>query len=629
MERRLAAILAADVVGYSRLMEADEAGTLVALKALRNDLTDPLIAEYRGRIVKLMGDGALVEFSSAVDAVACAVNIQRDLTEQNAEAPEDRRIVLRIGINLGDVIVEGDDIYGEGVNLASRLEGIAEPGGICISEKVHQEVEKKLDMEFAYLGELQVKNIVKPVRTYAAILGDKLPVAPKASKRRPRTRGRLFAAAAIAIALIGGGVAAWLKPWAPRIEPASLEAMAFPLPDKPSIAVLPFNNMSDDPSQEYFADGMTEDLITDLSKVTGLFVIARNSSFAYKGQQVKVAQVAEELGVRYVLEGSVRRVGDQVRINAQLIDATTGGHLWAERYDGALADVFALQDEVTRKIVAALAVKLTIEDRKALEHSGRPLNLDAYEYVLRGRAKLAQAKRQATVEARELFEKAIEADPKYTRAYVNLGFLHYQEWRYWGLDRDRNTARALALAREAITLDDASGGAHVLLALVLQLRGEHEAADREADRVLSMGGIQAETLGNLGIYLSRATRYREVVDILERAIRLDPLHKPDWFTWLGRAYLGLELPKKAAAVLEQGVTRTPDYVAVHLFLALSYATLDRMEEARAQMNEVLRLNPRFSIEAFVRYNRNTRDLDARDREVEIMTRIGFPAQSRQ
>jgi len=276
-----------------------------------------------------------------------------------------------------------------------------------------------------------------------------------------------------------------------------------------------------------------------------------------------------------------------------------------------------------------LAVKLTIEDRKALKNSGHPLNLDAYEYVLRGRAKLSQANRQATIEAQKLFEKAIEADPKYARAYVNLGLLHYHEWRYWGLDRDRNMARSLELAREAITLDDASAGAHVLIALVLQWRGEHEAADREADRVLSMGGLRAETLGNLGGYLWRAVRYREVVDILERAIRLDPSHTPDWLMWLGSSYRRLELPEKAAAVLETGVKRARDYVAVHLYLALSYAMLDRMEEARTQMNEVLRINPKFSIEAYVRYaGRNTRDRDALDREARIMARIGFPAQFR-
>lgn len=630
MERKLTTILAVDVVGYSRLMAADEAGTLASIKELRRELIEPKTAEYHGRVVKLMGDGTLMEFGSVVDAVNFSVDMQRAMAERNAKVPEDRRITYRIGINIGDIIVEGDDIYGNGVNVAARLEALAEPGGICISRSVHTQIAGKVDLDFEDLGQQKVKNIPKPVLVLRVLLdapaSEHIAVAATAAKLSQRWP---MVAAGIVALVVVAGVAVWQRPWEPREEPASVENMAYPLPDKPSIAVLPFNNMSDDPSQEYFADGMTEDLITDLSKVSGLFVIARNSSFAYKGQQMKVRQVAEDLGVRYILEGSVRRAGDEVRINAQLIDATTGGHLWAERYDGALADIFALQDKVTQKIVAALAVKLTIEDRKALEHSGRPLNLDAYEYVLRGRAKLAQANRQATIEARKLFENAIEADPKYARTYVNLGLLHYHEWRYWGLDRDRNMARALELAREAITLDDASAGAHVLLALVLQWRGEHEAADREADRVLSMGGVQAETLGNLGGYLWRATRHREAVDLLERAIRLDPLHTPDWLMWLGHSYLRLELPEKAAAVLERGVKRARDYVAVHLYLALSYAMLDRMEEARAQMNEVLRINPKFSIEAYVRYaGRNTRDRDALDREAEIMARIGFPAQSR-
>jgi len=630
MERRLAAILAADVVGYSRLMEADEEATVRTLGTYR-EIIEGLVASHHGRVFGSAGDSVIAEFASPVEAVRCAVDIQRQLEAHNVDLAEDRRMRLRIGVNLGDVIVEGDNLLGDGVNIAARLETLADPGGISLARSVFDQVKKQLDLGYEYLGEHEVKNIAEPVQVYRVLTEPEAAGKIIGETKRATQSWKRMALAAVVFVLIGvAGAVTWLRPWEPTIEPASVERMAFPLPDKPSIAVLPFSNMSDDPSQDYFADGMTEDLITDLSKISGLFVIARNSSFSYKGQQVKVRQVAEDLGVRYVLEGSVRRAGDQVRINAQLIDATTGGHLWAERYDGALADVFALQDRVTEKIVSALAVKLTIEDRKALEHSGRPLNLDAYEYVLRGRAKLAQANRQATIEARKLFEKAIEADPKYTRAYVNLGLLHYHEWRYWGLDRDRNMARALELAREAITLADALAGAHVLLALVLQFRGEHEAADREADRVLSMGGLQAETLGNLGGYLRRATRYREAVDLLERAIRLDPLHSPDWLMWLGHSYLRLAVPEKAAAMLETGVKRAPDYVAVHHFLALSYAMLDRMEEARAQMNEVLRINPKFSIEAYVRYaGRNTRDRDALDREAEIMARIGFPAQSQQ
>ena len=628
MERRLAAILAADVVGYSRLMEADEEATVSTLSTYR-EIIEGLVASHHGRVFGSAGDSVIAEFASPVEAVRCAVEIQRELESHNVDLAEDRRMRLRIGVNLGDVIVEGDNLLGDGVNIAARLESLADPGGISLARSVFDQVKKKLDLGYEYLGEHEVKNIAELVQVYRVLTEPGAAGKMIGETKRATQSWKRMALATAAFVLIGvAGAVTWLKPWEPREEPASVEDMAFPLPDRPSLVVLPFSNMSDDPSQGYFADGMTEDLITDLSKISGLFVIARNSSFSYKGQQVKVRQVAEDLGVRYVLEGSVRRAGDQVRINAQLIDATTGGHLWAERYDGTLDDVFALQDRVTEKIVSALAVKLTIEDRKALENSGRPLNLDAYEYVLRGRAKLAQADRQATIEARKLFEKAIEADPKYARAYVNLGLLHYHEWRYWGLDRDRNMARALELAREAITLADASAGAHVLLALVLQFRNEHDAADREADRVLSMGGLQAETLGNLGGYLWRATRYREVVDILERAIRLDPLHTPDWLMWLGHSYLRLKLPEKATAVLGTGVKRAPDYVAVHLFLALSYAMLDRMEEARAQMNEVLRINPKFSIEAYVRYaGGNFRYRGALDRDAEIMARIGFPAQS--
>jgi adenylate cyclase len=629
MERRLAAILAADVVGYSRLMGEDEAGTLAELKAHRNDLIDPKVLEHRGHLVKTTGDGLLVEFPSAVEAVQCAVEIQLAMAERNLNVPEDRRITFRVGINVGDVIVEDGDLFGDGVNIAARLESLAEPGSICVARNVVNQVKNKIGVGFEDLGEHQVKNIAEPIKVFrvrTTAEEAEMRTATITNKRNLRRWALIIAAV---VATSSTGAVLWWQPWGSQIEPASVEAMVFPLPDKPSIAVLPFNNMSDDASQDYFADGMTEDLITDLSKISGLFVIARNSSFSYKNQQIEVRQVAEELGVRYVLEGSVRRVGDQVRINAQLIDATTGGHLWAERYDGTLSDIFLLQDRVAEKIVSALAIKLTIADREALENSDDPLNLDAYEYVLRGRAKLAKANRQATIEARELFEKAIEADPKYSRAYVNLGLLHYHEWRYWGLKRDRNMARALELAREAIMLADASAGAHVLNALVLQWRGEHEAADSEADRVLSMENLQAETLGNLGGYLWRANRYREVIDILERAIRLDPFHTPDWFMWLGHSYLRLELAEKAATVLETGVERAGDYVAVRLYLALSYASLDRIEEARIQMNEVLRINPRFSIEAYVRYaGRNTRDRDSLDREARIMDRIGFPTQSR-
>ena len=352
------------MVGYSRPMGEDEAGTLASLKAHRRELIEPKIAEYHGRVVKLMGDGTLMEFGSVVDAVNFAVDVQRAMALRNADVPEDRRITYRMGINIGDIIGEGDDIYGDGVNIAARLEGLAKPGGICVARNVFNQVKAKVEVGFEDLGAQNVKNIPEAVLVYKVLLDppatDQFSVAVPAatwSRRWP------LAAGGLVVLVIAAGIALWQRPWAPREEPALEANMAFPLPDRPSIAVLPFINMSDDPNQDYFADGMTEYLITDLSELSGLFVIARNSSFSYIGQQVKVRQVAEELGVRYVLEGSVRRAGGQVRINAQLIDATIGGHLWAERYDGTMDDVFDLQDQVTEQIVAALAVSLTGEEQ--------------------------------------------------------------------------------------------------------------------------------------------------------------------------------------------------------------------------------------------------------------------------
>ncbi len=359
MERRLAAILAADVVGYSRLMEIDEAGTLAALKAHREKLIDPAIAERRGRIVKLMGDGSLVEFASVVDAVACAVAIQEGMSARNEGVPEDRRMAFRIGVHLGDVIVEGDDLYGDGVNVAARLEGLAEPGGVCISQQAYDQVETKLDLAYEDLGEQQVKNIARPVRTYRILLDGEAPP----GVQRPKTRGlsatQIIGSAAVVVLVVAGLALAWWQPWKPDVEPASIERMACPLPEKPSIAVLPFDNLSGDPAQEYFADGITESIITTLSKIPNLFVIARNSTFAYKGKPAKIQQVAEELGVRYVLEGSVQRAGDRTRITAQLIDALSGRHLWADHYDRDVGDIFALQDDITQQVMTELEVKLT------------------------------------------------------------------------------------------------------------------------------------------------------------------------------------------------------------------------------------------------------------------------------
>ncbi len=374
MERKLTTVLAADVVGYSALMERDEAGTHERLKAGRKELFEPEIARHHGRVFKLMGDGMLAEFGSVVDAVECAVSLQRGLAERNAEVPEDQRIQVRIGINLGEVIVEGDDRYGEGVNIAARLEQLADPGGICVSGKVAKEVEKKLAFGFEPMGAQQVKNIAEPVQAFRIRL-DRTAMPRSVEPAKSKFRSRLIATSLVAVLLVAIAGFYGLSRW--------VEGNGPPLPDKPSIAVLPFDNLSDDPQQAFFADGIAEDLMTDLSHLSGLFVIARNSSFAYKGKATDVRQVARELGVHYVVEGSVRRAGEQVRINVQLVDGLTGAHQWAERYDGAYADIFALQDKVTKAVVGALAVQLTGVEQATLSQHDTAVPA-AYDSFLRG-----------------------------------------------------------------------------------------------------------------------------------------------------------------------------------------------------------------------------------------------------
>ncbi|MCH8001379.1 MAG: adenylate/guanylate cyclase domain-containing protein [Proteobacteria bacterium] len=583
MERRLAAILAADVVGYTRLMGADEAGTLARLKALRGEVIDPEIAAHNGRLVKLMGDGALVEFASVVDAVACAVAIQREMAARDEDMPEDRRITFRIGINLGDVIVDGDDIYGDGVNIAARLEGLAEPGGICVSRTVFNHVKGKVDFGFDDLGEQEVKNIPEPVRIFKVLLdapAAEHTAAPAPAAKRS-VRWPLTAAGLVALVIVAG-LALWQRPWEPREEPASVEAMAFPLPDRPSIAVLPFINMSDDPNQDYFADGMTEDLITDLSKLSGLFVIARNSSFSYKGQQVKVRQVAEELGVRYVLEGSVRRAGDQVRINAQLIDATTGGHLWAERYDGTLDDVFALQDRVTRKIVAALAVQLTAGEQERVARKETD-NAEAYDAFLQGWQHYLRQNPENFRKAISYFEKAVELDPQYARAYAALAATYAQVWkRYWhakvGL-RYLHDPRFLAEEFLEQALLDPTPLAHQVAAGMLSQQGRHEEAIAEAERAISLDPNDADGYIALASALSLAGRPEEAHRLVQRAMRLNPHYPPSYLYELGITEFSMERFEKAVESLERASALNPDDRWSLRLLLATYGLLGRKEEA--------------------------------------------------
>ncbi len=557
LQRRLAAILAADVVGYSRLMGEDESGTLARLKAHRRELIDPAIAARGGRMVKLMGDGALVEFASVVDAVQCAVEIQTAMAERNAEVPEGRRIAFRIGINLGDVIVEGEDIYGDGVNVAARLEGLAAPGGVCVSGKVHDEVLGKLDVGFEDQGEQPVKNIARPVRVY-----------------------RILANAAAADG----------TPASERRAPAAL-------PDKPSIVVLALQNMSADPEQEYFADGIAEDIITDLSKVSGLLVIARNSAFAYKGRAADLRQVCRELGVRHALEGSVRKAGNRVRITTQLIDGTTGGHLWAERYDRELTDIFDVQDEVTREIVAALKVHLTPDEHRGVEKRGTD-NIDAYDRFLRGRQLFWQTSRETTEEAQALFEEAIALDATFPLAHAYLAFTHSLQYvNRWSPDPKVSLMRAQQLVERALALDPSEAEAHYVQGIIrLWQQKKVDQAIADAERAISLDPNFARGYGLLGASLHYAGRSKEALEHLATMARLDPHYPAPYQHFLGQAHFALGHFEEAVAALKARLARQPRSDASRVLLAACYGHLGRAEEARAEWEEALRINPDYSIE---------------------------------
>ncbi len=584
-KRKLAAILSADVEGYSLLMRDDEEATIRTLTTYRKAITN-LIQQYRGRLVDATGDNFLAEFTSVVDAVNCAVEIQRELSERNVELPENRRMQFRIGINLGDVVEEGDRIYGDGVNIAARMEGLAKGGGICISGTVYDAIEHKIGLEYEYMGEQEVKNIPKPIRAYRVLSfpGAAAHRVIKAKKAVSKTWRNVVMVVATVL-VVGTAMAIWnlyFRP-APPVEVASVEKMAFPLPDKPSIAVLPFTNMSDDPKQEYFSDGITDDLITDLSKLKGLFVIARNSMFTYKGKSVMVKQVAEELGVQYVLEGSVRRAGKQVRINAQLIDATTGGHLWAERYDGKMDDVFALQDRITRKIVGALAVKLTAGEKKQVARKETD-SAEAYDAFLKGLAHYWRDTREDFVQAVPYLEKAVELDPNYSRAYAALAAVYWRSARRkWhsslGLVYYEAWEKAKQYLQEA--MKDPTPLAHLVTSDMYRREGRFQESITEATRAIVLDANDPVGYVALARALIMAGSPAEGADSMKKAGRLDPHYPPTYLKTLGLAQFGMERFKEAAASLEQATKLNPDDEWGFLFLAAAYGQLGREQEAKS------------------------------------------------
>ena len=603
VKRKLAVILAADVAEYSRLMGADEEATFKTLRAYR-DIIDGLIARHDGRVFNAAGDSVVAEFGSAVEAVRSAISIQEELEVRNAELPDDHKMRFRIGINIGDVMVEGDDLFGDGVNVAARLEGLAEANGICISGSVHEQIESKLALGYEDLGFQDVKHIAKPVRAYRIVPGP-VSVAEGAkaiasTSAAPKRRIAAIAAAVVAVVAVGG-VAIWgvyLRPSPPPEKTTAKFASALPLPDKPSLAVLPFTNMSDDAKQEYFSDGITEDIITDLSKISGLFVVARNSTFVYKGRAVKVREVAEELGVRYVLEGSVRRAGDQVRINAQLIDATTGGHVWAERYDGTLADVFALQDKVTEKIVAALAVKLTAAER-ALHTRKETDSPEAHDAFLRGWAHYRRNTPDDFAKAIPYFKEAIRLDPHYSRAHAALAAI------YWGVQDKERTSRAsdwprslgLTLAevwqRANRYLQEAMKGPGPLALHVasrmMSFQGRHDEAIAQAGRAIALAANDPVGYEAMAIALIYAGRAEEGASAIAKAMRLDPHYPPEYPYWLGLARFGMERFEKAAESLTRAAQGNPDDDRAVLLLSATYGHLGRGREAGAAIGKLEKL----------------------------------------
>lgn len=578
MERRLAAVMIADVSGYGLLTQADEEGTCARFQADLHDLFEQRIAAHRGRLIKTMGDGLLVEFHSVVEAVRCAVEVQRAKSE--SRGVDEHRLEFRIGINLGDVIVEGDDIQGDGVIIAERLQSLAEPGGIVISGTAYDQVEKHLDVGFVFLGEQRLKHIEKPVRTYRLWLDKSRPDGATVTGRRIRRRAAL---ATFAVVLgVAGGVA-WWRPWEPAVEAASSQRSDLSPPDRPSIAVVPFANVSDDPKQEYFADGMTDGLVTELAQVSGLFVIARNSTFAYKGKAVTPRQVSEELGVRYVLEGSVQRAGEQLRINAQLIDSISGGHVWAGKFDGSLADVFALQDEVTRGIADALALRLNPDEQMAFgrKETTVPAAFDAF---LRGWEHHRRTTPEDFARAVPYFEQAIALDPAYGRAYGAAAMVYARiylwRWHYQlGISRFEARAKATRYLRTAPKHKTAL--AHQAAGLLSVADWQHPSALADLKEAITLEPGDSWSYALMAFVLTSAGRPAEAMPYIRTAIRLDP-HSPSFFIYvLGLTEFSLQNFEAAAAAAKSSIKLNPQHDGSFLLLAAACGHLGRRAEAEA------------------------------------------------
>lgn len=585
VERRLAAILAADVAGYSRLMGVDEVGTLQALKAHRKELIDPAIAAHRGRIVKTTGDGMLVEFASVVDAVGCAVTVQRAMVSRNAVVPNDKRIVFRIGINVGDIIIDGDDIFGDGVNVAARLETLCEPGGLCISRTANDQIRDKLSLAFADLGEQAMKNIARAVGVFGLAAND---IAALPEEALPKASGAATSNAS--------GIEATGSASGGASSPAAT-TQHMTLPSQPSIAVLPFANLSNDPGQEFFADGLAEDILTGLSRFRDLFVISRNSTFRYKGKSVDVPTVARELGVHFVLEGSVRRAGDRIRVTAQLIDATTDHHVWAERYDRKLEDIFEIQDELTSSIVATLPGRVEAATRDRVKRKA-PDNLAAYECVLAGKLLHHRSSKSENAEALRLLERAIALEPDYAHAHAWKACTLGQSYVYgWCEDRDAMARQIVKELRLALALDDNDSDVHRILAAVnLAAYRDHEKAFFHQERALALNPNDDLIVVQQGEILTWLGRPEEGIEWIQKAMRLNPFHPERFWGHLARAYFTARRYEEAIKALQR-----LDHADPMKFIALAacHAALGNEAAAKEHVQEILKRVPDFSVDDYL------------------------------
>ncbi len=596
-KRRLAAIFSADVVGYSRLMGEDDAATVKTITAYR-EVMATLIKQHRGRMVDSPGDNVLAEFASVVDAAQCAVAVQKEFQARNVDLPENRRMQFRIGINIGDIIEEGERIYGDGVNISARLEAIADPGGICISKTAFEHIESKLPFGYEYIGKQKVKNITKPFGAYRVLMepmvsgvaDEEEGEADMAKRRKPF----LIGAVVLLFVIMFGAWYFFLRSSPTTVEPASKERMAFPLPEKPSIAVLPFVNMSDDPNQAFFGDGVTDQIITYLSMNPNMFVIARNSVFTYKGKPVKIQQVAEELGVRYVLEGSVQIVENRLRLTAQLIDALTGKHLWAERYDRDLKDIFALQDEITARILEELQVKLVFGEQ--YRKVAGPKNLDFIQKINKGWSYFLLFTPESNEQARRMYEEAITLEPEAAMAYNMLGWTHLFDVIFSASKSPgKDIEKAFELAQKAITLNDSVGSPHSLLGYIYLLNRQYEKAVAEVEQAVALSPNDADARAHMANIFNFVGKREEAINLSKQAIRLNPFPQSYYFTFLGEALCLAGQYEEAIKAYKKALHLNPNDSLSKPGLAVAYSLLGREEEARAMAAEFLMMRPRFSV----------------------------------